>query len=53
MASSPWLNRVEAAKAGGAVVYLSTDYLALQVPRREAEPIVLHGPIFPPDQFAP
>jgi hypothetical protein len=53
MASSPWLNCVEAAKAGGAVAYLSTDRLALEVPRREAEAIVLYDPIIPPDPFAP
>jgi len=54
MASSPWLNCcIEAAKAGGAVAYLSTDRLALEVPRRETEAIVLYDPIFPPDPFAP
>jgi len=53
MASSPWLNCVEAAKAGGAVAYLSTHRLALEVPRREAEAIVLYNPIIPPDPFAP
>ena len=54
MASSPWLNCIEAAKAGGAVAYLSTDRLALEVPRREAEAIILYyDPIFPPDPFAP
>ncbi len=54
MASSPWWNCVEAAKAGGAVAYLSTDRLALEVPRREAEAIILYyDPIFPPDPFAP
>ncbi len=54
MASSSWLNCVEAAKAGGAVVYLSTDRLALEVPHREAEAIILYyDPIFPPDPFAP
>jgi hypothetical protein len=54
MASSPWLDCVEAAKAGGAGAYVSTDRLALQVPRREAEAIILYyDPIFPPDPFTP
>ncbi|MGB2611047.1 MAG: hypothetical protein WBC80_18890 [Isosphaeraceae bacterium] len=54
MANSPWWNCVDAAKAGGAVAYLSTDRLDLEVPRREAEAIILYyDPIFPPDLFAP
>ena len=48
------MNCVEAAKAGGAVAYLSTHRLALEVPRREAEAIILYyDPIIPPDPFAP
>ncbi len=53
MASSSGLNRVEATKTDGAVAIFVTEWLALQVLRREAEAIILYDPIFPPDPFAP
>ena len=43
---------VEARKTDGAVAMPATDWLPLQLLRREAESIILYDPIFPADPFA-
>jgi tetratricopeptide (TPR) repeat protein len=47
-----WWKALEAAKTGDAVVMPTTDWLALQVLRREAEAVVLYDPVFPAEPFA-
>jgi WD40 repeat protein/tetratricopeptide (TPR) repeat protein len=46
-----WWKGLEAAKTDEAVSMPTTDWLALQVLRREAEAVILLDPIFPPDPF--
>jgi tetratricopeptide (TPR) repeat protein len=47
-----WWEGLEAAKTGDAIAMSTTDWLPLQVLRREAEAVVLHDPVFPADPFA-
>jgi len=46
------MERVEASRIHGAVTLHSTDWLPLQLLRREAEALILNDPIFPADPFA-
>ncbi len=47
-----WWKGVEDAKTGGAVAFALTDWLPLQVLRREAKALVLYDPVFPANPFA-
>ena len=47
-----WWQTVEAAKTDGAVAFSATDWLPLQLLRREAEAVILYDPVFPADPFA-
>jgi hypothetical protein len=47
-----WWKQVEAAKTGGKVGLYLTDWLPLQLLRREAEAVILYDPIFPDNPFA-
>jgi hypothetical protein len=47
-----WWSGLEAAKTDDAVSIPTTDWLPLQVLRREAEAVVLYDPAFPADPFA-
>ncbi len=47
-----WWKGVEATKTDGAVDMTATDWLPLQLLRREAEAMILYAPIFPADPFA-
>jgi WD40 repeat protein/tetratricopeptide (TPR) repeat protein len=46
-----WWDGLEAARADGAVTMPLTDWLPLQLLRREAEALILGGPICPVDKF--
>ena len=46
------LKRVEDTKSDGAVSLSTTDWLPLQLLRREAEALILYDPVFPADPFA-
>jgi tetratricopeptide (TPR) repeat protein len=48
-----WWNGLEAAKTHEAIAMPTTDWLPLQILRREAEAVVLYDPVFPADLFAP
>jgi hypothetical protein len=48
-----WWKALEAARTDDAVAMPTTDWLPLQVLRREAEAVVLYDPAFPADPFAP
>ena len=48
-----WWKGVDPKKTAGAVDITITDWLQLQVLRREAEAVILYDPIFPADPFAP
>jgi len=48
-----WWKGVEVTKTDGAVAVPVTDWLSLQLLRREAEAVILYDPIFPADPFAP
>jgi WD40 repeat protein/tetratricopeptide (TPR) repeat protein len=48
-----WWNGLEAAKTDDAITMPTTDWLPIQVLRREAEAVILHDPVFPADSFAP
>jgi hypothetical protein len=45
-------NGIEAAKTDGAVAVFPTDWLSLQLLRREAEAVILYDPVFPDEPFA-
>jgi len=47
-----WWKGIEAAKTDGAVAVFPTDWLSLQLLRREAEAVILYDPAFPADPFA-
>jgi hypothetical protein len=47
-----WWKGIAAAKTDGAVAFAATDWLPLQVLRREAEAVILFDPVFPADPFA-
>jgi WD40 repeat protein/tetratricopeptide (TPR) repeat protein len=47
-----WWKRLEAAKTEDAVAIPTSDWLPLQILRREAEAVVLYDPAFPTDPFA-
>jgi hypothetical protein len=44
--------RIETSRTDGAVSLTSTDWLPLQLLRREAEAVILYDPVFPADPFA-
>ncbi len=46
------LNRVDATRIDGAVSLHSTDWLPLQLLRREAEAMIVYDPAFPTNPFA-
>jgi hypothetical protein len=47
-----WWKDVEAGKTDGAVAFTTTDWLPLQLLRREAEALIRYDPVFPDDPFA-
>jgi tetratricopeptide (TPR) repeat protein len=47
-----WWKAVEIAKTDGAVNFATTDWLPLQILRREAEALIRYDPVFPADPFA-
>jgi tetratricopeptide (TPR) repeat protein len=47
-----WWKAVEAGKIDGAVAFSTTDWLPLQLLRREAEALIRYDAVFPDDPFA-
>jgi tetratricopeptide (TPR) repeat protein len=47
-----WWKDIEAARTEGAVEVVTTDWLPLQLLRREAEALIRYDPVFPADPFA-
>jgi len=47
-----WWKGVEAKKTDGTSPVVATNWLPLQLLRREAEAVILYDPIFPADPFA-